>query len=87
MQDELENNQNYYHSLAHEYWCGLLSTIKVKGNSKIAANQVKRLTTSRAESNSNIDESIRVPLKKRVRTGVIPSHKKQEKKTSKHNGI
>ena len=32
MQDELEDNQEEYRFLTHEYWCYLLSTIKVKDN-------------------------------------------------------
>ena len=32
--DNLEDNQEEYSSLTHEYWCDLLSTIKVKDNRK-----------------------------------------------------
>ena len=34
MQDELEDNQEDYNSIAHEEWCDLLLTIEVKGNRK-----------------------------------------------------
>ena len=34
MQDELEDNQEEFCSLAHEDLCDLLSTIKVKENSE-----------------------------------------------------
>ena len=49
---------------------------RVKDNRKRAASQIKRLVTSKADTvNSYSDESVRVPRKKNVRTGVLPSHK------------
>ena len=45
---------------------------------KRAANYIKRLATPRESSNSDIDESVRVPHKKRVKTGVIPNRNQQE---------
>ena len=86
MQDDLEDNQEDYCSLDHEYWRGFLYTI-VKDNMKRVATQIKRLTTSRASSNSDSNESVRGPFKKRVRTGVIPNHKQQGKKTPKYYAI
>ena len=87
MQDELEDNQEAYHSLSHEYWCNLLSTIEVKDSRKRSTTQTKRHATSKAASHSESDESIRVLHKKRVRTGVIPNRKQQGKNTPKHHGI
>ena len=69
MQDELEYNQEDYRSLNNEYWCGLLSTIEVKYNSKRAATQIKNIETSWAASLSENYESIRDPRKKKYRTG------------------
>ena len=43
MQDELEDNKEYYHSLTHEDWCELLYTIEVKYNRKRAATQIKKI--------------------------------------------
>ena len=83
----MEDNQEEYLSLDHEYCCDLLSTIEVKENRKRAATQINRLATSMAASNYDIDESVRVPHKKRVRTGFTPSQKTQGGKMPKHNGI
>ena len=76
MKDELEDKKENHRSLAHEYWCKLLSTIKVKENRKMAATQIKSLVTSRASCNPDCDELVRLPRKKRVRTGVTPNHKR-----------
>ena len=45
----------------------------------MAATQINRLATSRAESNSDINESVRVARKKRVRTGIKPNQKQKGK--------
>ena len=37
MQDELDDNQEDHQSLAHEYWCDLLSTIQVKDYRKMSS--------------------------------------------------
>ena len=87
MQDELEDSQDDYHYPAHEYWCYLLSTIKVKENSKRYDTQIKRLATSKAAYHSDRNESIRVLRDKRVSTGVIPNRKYQGKDAPKHHGI
>ena len=47
----------------------------------------KRLETSKATSHSDSNESIRVPHKKRVSTGVIHHCKYQGKNAPKHHGI
>ena len=52
---------------------------------KRAANQINRISTSRAASHSDSDESIRVLSKKRSRNGVLPNLKYQGKKTPKHH--
>ena len=76
MQDDLEDNHEEYRSILHEYCCDLLSTIEFKDNSQRAATQVKRLATSIAALvSSDSNESVRVPRKKRVRTGVLPNRK------------
>ena len=85
MQDELEDNQEECRSLAHEYWCDLLLTIEVKYNRERKATQIKRIATSNVSSHSDSDESIRVTLKKRVRTGVIHNLKQQGGDTTNHH--
>ena len=86
MQDELEGNQEDFHSLDHEDWCDLLSTIEVKDNRKRSATQIKRLASSKLAYNSESDESIRVPHKKRLRTGVLPNRKQKGVNYPKHHG-
>ena len=51
----------------------------------MAMTQINRLATSKAESHSDSDESIRVLCKKRVSTSVIPNRTHQGKKTHKHH--
>ena len=87
MQDELEDNQEEYYSLAHEYWCGLLYTIKFKDNRKRSVTQIKRLATYKSSYYFYSNEYIRFPRKKRVSTGVIPNRKQQGRKIPKHHGI
>ena len=46
--------------------------MEVKDNRKRAASQIKRLVTPKADTvNSYSNESVRVPRKKNVRTGVL----------------
>ena len=71
MKDELEDNQEDYRSLVHEYWCDLLSTIEVKDNRKRAVTQINMIATSKLACHYDSNEFIRVPCKKRARTGVI----------------
>ena len=87
MQDELEDSQDDYHYPAHEYWCYLLSTIKVKENSERDDIQIKRLVTSKSAYHYDRNEYIRVLHDKRVSTGVITNRKYQGKNAPKHNGI
>ena len=86
MQDDLEDNQEDHCSLTHEFLCDLLSIIKVKDKRERAATQIKRIETSRVASHSDSNESIRVPCKKRDRTGVIPNRKQQGENIPNHHG-
>ena len=62
--------------------------MEVKDNSKRDAAQIKRLETSKAAPvNSDSDDSIRVPCKKKVRNGVLPSHKQHGEKTPKRHRL
>ena len=76
MQNELEDSQEYYHSLNHEDWCELLSTIKVKDNRKRAATQIKIIETSIEGSHYNSDECIRALCNKRARNFVLRKKRK-----------
>ena len=87
MKDVLEDNHGDYCSIPHEEWCDLLSTMEVKDNKKRAADQIKRLATSKAAPiNSKRDGYTRVPRKKKARAGVLPIRKQHGKRTSKHHG-
>ena len=87
MRYELENNQEEDCSLSYDNWWYLLSAIKFKDNSKRSVTHIKRLEISRTASNSESNESISIPRKKRLKTGVIISRKHQGVKTPKHHGI
>ena len=71
MQDELEDNQEDYHSLTHEYWCDLLSTIEFKDNRKRAATQIENISSDRYASRPYNYVSVRIPSNKNSRTGVL----------------
>ena len=52
--------------------------MEVKDNSKRAESQIKSLAISKAALvNYYREESVRIPYKKRARTGVLPSRKQQ----------
>ena len=84
MHDELEDNQEDYHYLTHEYWCDLLYTIKVKDNRKRGAAKINMIATSRDASHSDSNESIIDHCNKKARTVVI--RKQQGKNIPKHHG-
>ena len=52
---------------------------------KRAENQIQGLVTSKAASNYNNDESVRVLRNNRVRTGVLPNRKRQGGNMPKHH--
>ena len=81
MQDELEYIHEYYRSVLHKEWCDLLSTIEVKGTIKRDTTQIKRLETSKAESNSDRYEYIKVQRKKIIRTCALPNFKQKGEMT------
>ena len=84
MQDELENNQEVYHYLTHEYWCDLLSTIKVKDNRKRIATQIKNISSAIAASHYDSYVSIRILMKMKAGDGVL-RNKGPNKKTPNHH--
>ena len=63
-----------------------MSTIEVKDDNKRSATQIKRLATAKSASNSDNNESIRVPGKKSLRTVILPKCKQQGLKTLNHHG-
>ena len=62
--------------------------MEVKDDRKRAAEQIKRIVTSNAVPvNYDSDEYVRVTHNKMSRTGVIPSHQHQYKKTHKQHEV
>ena len=68
----------------NEDWFDLLYIIEVKYDRKREATQIKKIATLRSASHFNSNKSIRVPRKKKARTGVFH---KQQGKTPKHHGV
>ena len=61
--------------------------MEVKDNIKRVAAHIKRLAASKAAPiNSDSDNYTRVPRKKKVRTGILPSHKQHGKNTPNNHG-
>ena len=86
MQNELEDHQEDYRFLTHEYWCDLLSTIRVKYERKRVATQIKKIASARVASLSGNNESVKIPRKKKASTGVLHSNKGPQKKAHKYHG-
>ena len=80
MHDELEDHPEDYHSLTYEYWCDLLSTIKVTDERKRAATQIKNIASVRSGYLYNSDESVRIMRKNKTRPGILSSNKGPQKK-------
>ena len=89
MQDELDNHQEEYCSLTHEYWCDLLSKIKVNYNREIAETHIKKIASDREASLSDSNGSVRIPKKNKARLGdgFLRSNKVHHNKAPKHHGI
>ena len=85
MQYKLEDNQEDYSYLTHEYWCDLFSTIKVKDNRKRSATQIKKIASDRASYLSDNDRFVRIPRKKKSRTGFLRNNKGPNNRAPKHN--
>ena len=85
MQDEMYDKDKYYCYLYHEEWCELLSTMEGKDNQKWAADQIKRLASSKDDqANSDIDARLKVTCNKKTMSGVLISHNNKGKKTLNH---
>ena len=79
MRNELNDHPEEYRSLTYEYWCDLLSTIKVKDERKISSVQIKNIASDRSASLSDNNESVSIPRKKEANTGVLRSNKYPKK--------
>ena len=83
MQDNLEDNQEDYCSLDHEDWWYLQSKVDSRDNRKREENQIKKLSTLKEASIYDSNKSVRIPHKKRDRTGVC--FKQKGKKITKQH--
>ena len=86
MRDELEDNQEVYHSLTYEYWCELMSIIKVKDNRKIKATKIKNIYFVKSVAHSYRNTSVRIPGKNKANTGVLHNSKGPNNKAPEHHG-
>ena len=86
MRGELDDHPKDYRSLTYEDWYNLLSTIKVKYESKRAAVHIKKISSSRSASLSDSDKSVRIPRRKKVKNGVSDSYKSPRRAHDRHNG-
>ena len=86
MRYELDDHPEDYCSLTYEDWCDLLSTIEVKDERKRSAGYIKKIASARAASLSNSNESVRMPRKKKAKTGVSNSHKNPRRAPDRHHG-
>ena len=86
MQDEFEDNQEEYCSLAHEDWCKLLSKIEIKDNSKKEATQIKKIDSAKAAYHFDRKGSVRIPRKNKSRTGFLHNNKGSNNKAPKYHG-
>ena len=64
-----------YHSLTYEDWCDLLTKTKVKYERKISAVHIKKIASARAASLSDSDDPVRIPRRKKAKTGFSSSNK------------
>ena len=83
MDDQPEN----YSSLTFEYWCELLSTIEVKYESKRAAVHISKISSSRAAFIYDSDESMRITMMEKAKTGVSNYTKASRRAHDRHHGI
>ena len=67
----MEDHPEDYCSLNYEDWCDILYTMEVKYKRKIAPAQIKKIASARAASLSDSNDSVRIPSKKKSRTGIM----------------
>ena len=87
MRGELDDHPEDYRSLAYEYWCDLLSTIKVKDESKRAAVHIKKIASAMASSLSDSDEYMRILKRKKANNSVMRSNKSPRRAHDIHHDV
>ena len=86
MRDELDDHPEDCRYLTYEYWCDLMFTIKVKYERKRAERHIKKIAYAREASLSDSDESVKVPCRKKAKTGVSNSHNFPMRAQNRHHG-
>ena len=71
IQDKLDDHPEDYSYLTFGYWCDLLFTIEVKDERKRSETQIKKIASARVASLPDSDNSVRIPRKKKSRTGIL----------------
>ena len=87
MRDELDGHTEDYCSLNYEYWCDLMSTIEVTDERKIAAVHINKIASARTASLSDSNESVRIPMKKKARAGVLHCNTSPGRSHNRHHGL
>ena len=85
MRDALDDHLEDYRSLNYGNWCELLSTIKVKDESKSAAVHIKKIASARAASLSDSNKSVRIPRRKKAKTSFLSSTKSPRRAHERHH--
>ena len=84
---ELDDHPEEYRYLTYEDWCDLLSTTEVKYERKRSAVHIMNISSARSAYISNSDKSVRIPRKKKARTGVLRSKKSPTREHDRHHGV
>ena len=82
----MDDHPEDYRSLTYEDWCDLLSTIEFKDERKISAVNTKKIASARAASLSDSDKLVRIPRRKKSKTGVSNSHKTPRRAHNRNHG-
>ena len=82
----MDDHPEDYRSLTYEDWYDLMLTIKVKDERKKAAGNIKEITSARAVYLSDSDKSVRIPRRKKAKTGVLNSHNSPRRAHKRHHG-
>ena len=85
MRDELDDHPEDYRSLTYEDWCDLLYNIKVKDERKRASGNIKKIAAARVASLSESNKPVRIPRRKKAKTGVSNPHKTPRRAHDRHH--
>ena len=87
MRDELDDHPEDYCYLTYEDWFDLLSTIEVKDERKRSSVNINKIASARAASQSDSDEYVRIPRRKKSKTGVLRYNKYPRRARDRNHGV